>query len=237
MAETLRIPSITGIDVELKIAGPGARSFAFIVDWHIRLLGALAWLVAAVAALVGISQLGAVLSSPDAVIFFVAILPAMAIYFLYHPVIEVLMHGRTPGKRYARVRIVSLADGSTPSIGALLIRNVFRLIDTLPSFYAFGLLTTMFTQNAVRIGDIAAGTVLVYEELERADTLDAVASGATSRLGLAEAQLIRDLLARWRELSPTVREQLARKLLTKHGIDAAWDSDVECEAKLKALLA
>jgi hypothetical protein len=131
---------------------------------------------------------------------------------------------------------VSLADGATPSIGALLIRNVFRLVDSLPSLYAFGLMMTMFTKNAVRLGDIAAGTVLVFEEVERADTLDTLTSGATTRLGLAEAQLVRDLLDRWRELDPTVREGLGRKLLAKHGIDAAWDSDVECEAKLRALL-
>jgi uncharacterized RDD family membrane protein YckC len=236
MAETLRIPSITGIDVELKIAGPGARSFAFVVDWHIRALVALTWFLASIAALVGLSRLVSALGEANAAIVFFAVIPTAAIYFLYHPVLEVLMHGRTPGKRFAKVRIVSLADGATPSIGALLIRNVFRLVDSLPSLYAFGLMMTMFTKNAVRLGDIAAGTVLVFEEVERADTLDTLTSGATTRLGLAEAQLVRDLLDRWRELDPTVREGLGRKLLAKHGIDAAWDSDVECEAKLRALL-
>jgi uncharacterized RDD family membrane protein YckC len=236
MAETLRIPSITGIDVELKIAGPGARSFAFVVDWHIRALVALTWFLASIAALVGLSRLVSALGEANAAIVFFAVIPTAAIYFLYHPVLEVLMHGRTPGKRYAKVRIVTLADGSTPSIGALLIRNVFRLIDTLPSFYAFGLITAMFTKNAVRVGDIAAGTVLVYEETERKDTLDRLASDATARLGLAEAQLVRELLDRWRELNPAVREQLGRKLLAKHGVDAVSDSDVECEAKLRALL-
>src|SRR5690606_15820326 len=41
MDGTLKIPSVTGIDVELRIAGPGGRSYAFVIDWHIRVLVAL----------------------------------------------------------------------------------------------------------------------------------------------------------------------------------------------------
>src|SRR5690606_27778368 len=152
------------------------------LDWHLRIAGALAWLLAAILALMAVSRLEAAFDA-DTLVFFVVIAPAAAIYFLYHPVLEVLMRGRTPGKRYAGVRIVSLADGSTPSIGQLLIRNVFRIVDSLPIFYAFGLLVSMFTKNAVRIGDIAAGTVLVYEQRERANTLETLASAGTSRLG------------------------------------------------------
>src|SRR5690606_31687326 len=46
MDGTLKIPSVTGIDVELRIAGPGGRSYAFVIDWHIRVLVALAWIIA-----------------------------------------------------------------------------------------------------------------------------------------------------------------------------------------------
>ena len=48
------------------------------------------------------------------------------------------MRGRTPGKRMAGVRIVA-RDGGAPSVGALLVRNVFRLIDSLPLLYGVGL--------------------------------------------------------------------------------------------------
>ena len=43
-ADRLRIDSITGVPIELPIAGPGGRSFAFIIDWHIRVLIAAAWM-------------------------------------------------------------------------------------------------------------------------------------------------------------------------------------------------
>ena len=59
---------------------------------------------------------------------FVVVVPSIAIYFLYHLVLEVLLHGQTPGKRMAGVRLDPLADGGAPGIGALLVRNVFRLV-------------------------------------------------------------------------------------------------------------
>ena len=107
------------------------------------------------------------------------------------------LRGQTPGMRMAGVRLVALADGGVPGIGALLIRNVFRLVDSLPSFYAIGLVTTMVTKNAVRIGDIAAGTVLVYDEQPRDALLSQFSGRAVERLGLAQAQLVRELLDRW----------------------------------------
>jgi len=45
LAPELNVRSVTGIDVALPVAGPGARSFAFIIDWHIRLILALTWYV------------------------------------------------------------------------------------------------------------------------------------------------------------------------------------------------
>ncbi len=39
----LLIDSATGVDVRVPIAGPGARAYAFVIDWHIRLVLALAW--------------------------------------------------------------------------------------------------------------------------------------------------------------------------------------------------
>src|SRR5690606_4225634 len=97
----------------------------------------------------------------------VVVLPATALYLLYHPVLEVLMRGRTPGKRMAGVRIVK-RDGGVPGSVALLVRNIFRLIDFLPFFYFVGLVTTMLTRHCVRLGDIAAGTLLVYDEADPA---------------------------------------------------------------------
>jgi len=223
------------VDVELKIAGPGGRSYAFVIDWHIRFLAAAAWYIGGTIAYVGglrflpAEQLGAGY-------VFVVVVPSIAIYFLYHLVLEVLLHGQTPGKRMAGVRLVALADGGAPGIGALLVRNVFRLVDSLPSFYAVGLLTTMVTKNAVRIGDIAAGTVLVYDEPPTSQLLDRLSGSAVARLGLEQAQLVRELLDRWPQLGTDARRKLATDLLARASVAAPVD-DATLRMKLEELVA
>jgi hypothetical protein len=132
------------------------------------------------------------------------------------------------------VRLVALADGGAPGVGALLVRNVFRLVDSLPSLYAVGLLTTMVTKNAVRIGDIAAGTVLVYDEPPSNRLLDELSGRAVERLGIEQAQLVRELLDRWPQLGAGARRKLATNLLTRLGQAAPDDVDA-LRARLEEL--
>jgi uncharacterized membrane protein SpoIIM required for sporulation/uncharacterized RDD family membrane protein YckC len=157
----LFVDSATGVDVALALAGPGARAFAFLIDWCIRLILAIAWYVVA-APLYNRHLSFARPLEPDAAWFVFVIGPPLAIFLLYHIVLEVLMAGQTPGKRLAAVRIVA-QDGATPTVGALLVRNIFRVIDSLPVMYGVGLLTSMIRADHVRIGDLAAGTLLVYD--------------------------------------------------------------------------
>src|ERR1700692_4199523 len=157
----LCVDSVAGVDVALALAGPGARAFAFVVDFAFRAALAIAWYVLA-APLYNHHLSLARPPEPDSAWFALVVGPPLAIFLLYHIVLEVLMRGRTPGKRVAAVRILA-RDGAPPSVGALLVRNVFRLIDGLPVLYGLGLLTSMLRADHVRIGDLAAGTVLVYD--------------------------------------------------------------------------
>jgi uncharacterized RDD family membrane protein YckC len=229
----LKIPSVTGVDLELRIAGPGGRSYAFIIDWHIRLLAALAYVFSAT--LIYARPFGGSPAAPGQTdYFFVVAAPALAIYFLYHPVLEVAMKGRTPGKRIAGVRLVK-RDGGIPGIGALLIRNVFRLVDSLPTVYVVGLTATMLTREAVRVGDIAAGTVLVYDEATDAGDAEILPARAVKRLGLQQAEIVRDLLGRWDELAPATRSELARHLIARLGRNPP-DTSEALRAELESLL-
>jgi len=215
MSSGLSVDSVTGIDVSLPVAGPGARAFAFLVDWHIRVILALAWFV--VAALVYNAQLS--LAPPpgnDARWFGAVLAPALAIYLLYHFVVELAMHGRTPGKRTAGVRIVT-RQGGAPSAGALLARNAFRVLDSLPLFYGVGLIAVIMTREHVRIGDMAAGTLLVYEDAAaRAPAALAVANSAAA-LDAVGAEVVAELLERWPTLTPQSRERLAHQALARYG--------------------
>jgi uncharacterized RDD family membrane protein YckC len=239
MDSIIRISSVTGVDVELKIAGPGGRSYAFIVDWHIRFLAAAAWFLVAGVFYAGTLAFMASGQSSDPFFFFVVVAPSLAIYFLYHPILELALRGQTPGKRIAGVRLVALAHGGAPGSGSILIRNVFRLIDAMPFLYAIGLVTTIVTRYAQRIGDIAAGTVLVYDDAPRSELLDRVGGGGLQRIGLAETQLVRELLERWDGLAQRARTNLALDLLKKHGVTASpdGDDDASLRRKLEELVA
>ena len=99
--DELRLTSTDATAVNLPIAGVGSRSFAFLIDWHIRLILALAWLIGT-AALFGITEGGGfwdtIFDGAGSVIVYIVIVPAAMLYFLYHPILEVALKGRTPGK-------------------------------------------------------------------------------------------------------------------------------------------
>jgi uncharacterized RDD family membrane protein YckC len=211
----LQILSPDGFEYQLEIAGLGARSHAFLIDWQIRLLLAFTWLIIVGFALFSVSEMKMVISkdysSMAAIIWFA---PAACIYFLYHPVVEAMMAGRTPGKRMAGVRLVTL-QGHTPGLGAILLRNVFRLIDSLPGFYFLGLMTVAFTQRHVRIGDLAAGLVLVYDETVKPKAMQQMADLAMhSNLNPEDQALLLDLLGRWKDLSAEARVRFATQFFT-----------------------
>src|SRR5690349_1037526 len=111
-SSALIVDSVTGVEVELAVAGPGARSFAFIIDWNIRAILAIAWFCVGMMIYNGsFTNLTPPLEADGSWISFIA-LPASAIYLLYHPLLEMAMRGRTPGKRIAGVRLVTRSGGA-----------------------------------------------------------------------------------------------------------------------------
>ncbi len=160
-APVISIPSATGVDAHLVLAGPGARSFAFLIDWLIR--SGLSMVYLLVAALLIFGNLDFEIDADRETLWYLAgAMPATAIYFLYHLILEPLMSGRTPGKRLTGVRVLT-PEGLVPTTGALLTRNVFRIIDSMPLLYVVGLLFVFFSKRHLRLGDLAAGTVIAME--------------------------------------------------------------------------
>lgn len=214
----LQIHSAEGMDYQLEIAGMGARSYAFIIDWHIRLLFAISWLAVCSLVFFTWEELRNVFKQEhSSVATLILLLPPLLIYFLYHPVLEILMAGRTPGKRMTGVRLVDF-QGHTPGIGALLLRNVFRLIDSLPGFYFLGLVSVALTSKHQRIGDLAAGLVLVYDNADKSSSLQQISDLTLhSRLSGDDQALLLDLLKRWNELSSERRTLFAQQFLTRIG--------------------
>jgi uncharacterized RDD family membrane protein YckC len=223
----LAVDSVTGVDVALPVAGPGARSFAFVIDWLIRSILSVAWYVVAALIHNGVWSVVAPLT-PDASWFVLVVAPPAMIYFLYHPVWEVATRGLTPGKRMAGLQTVS-RNGGAPGIGALLTRNVFRLVDSFPIAYALGLLTTMVTRNHVRIGDLAAGTLLVYTHNDTTLTRYSDGGRADNLLDARTAEVLNELLQRWPTLDSAARRRIARTILTDAPAEAEEDLRMQLE--------
>jgi uncharacterized RDD family membrane protein YckC len=209
--DTLTIRSAYGFEYSMAVAGLGSRAYAFAIDWHIRILAAMAWVLIAwlLVYLLDLVEMGS--SAYNWLLF----LPAGAIYFLYHPVLELMMQGNSPGKRYAKIKVVTV-DGGIPAASAILVRNVMRVLDSLPSFYMIGVLVCVFTRHQVRIGDLAAGTLLVYEQAETSAS-DAAAEQESTGVSIREREVLQKLLDRWDDLTPEHRGKLGGKALEKFG--------------------
>jgi uncharacterized RDD family membrane protein YckC len=181
----------------LAIAAPGARAYAFAVDWHVRVLLLMLWLLIGLP-LIGVDAVTEDFFSGDGSALSAWLWPAVAIYVAYHPIVELLMRGDSPGKRFAGLRVIDRA-GRAPSVGAILLRNALRLIDGFPGFYALGLLLCATSPEHTRLGDRIAGTRVAFRQSPTA---------AASN----DDPLAVELNARWPELSPTARARLREVL-------------------------
>ena len=155
--DRVTIATPEGVDVDLTLAGIGSRFIASLIDTLIKLAAwfGFAFLLFGGSTLLGGGDAGAV----GAAVFSVV---AFLIWFGYDVLFEVLAAGRTPGKRWTGLRVVRMG-GRPVGFVASAIRNIVRLADFLPSFYLVGSVTIIATRMNQRLGDLAAGTVVVRE--------------------------------------------------------------------------
>ncbi|WP_374509970.1 RDD family protein [Niveibacterium sp.] len=135
------------IALRLHCAGPISRALAWFVDLAIR-IGVYLVLAFPLSAF-GKAGTGLILVG------------AFLIEWFYPVLFEVLAGGATPGKR-ALGLVVLNADGSPVGWAASMTRNLLRVVDFLPFFYAIGLVSMLATRDFRRLGDIVADTVVTY---------------------------------------------------------------------------
>ncbi len=113
-----------------------------------------------------------------------------AIIWGYYIFFELGWHGQTPGKRLAGTRVVRL-DGSGAGFLEVAIRNLVRIVDFMPFAYAVGFVTMFFNRNARRLGDFAAGTLVIRQQREiRLDQLGHSSQQAFPPLGATPANAV-----------------------------------------------
>jgi uncharacterized RDD family membrane protein YckC len=146
-----RVLTPEGCELELRLAGGVVRARAWLIDFLFRVL--LFLLCVFVLEQMGMWRLG------GALLFLLSFL----LEWLYPVVFEVLWQGATPGKRFSG--LVVLRDDGTPlDWSASVARNFLRAVDFLPFFYAVGLITMGLNREGKRLGDLLAGTLVVYRQ-------------------------------------------------------------------------
>src|SRR3954471_5833068 len=145
---TRRVATPEGIELTLHLAGPVPRALAWAIDLAIRIAIVVAIWVPAT--LLGRAGVGVVLIA----MFFVEwLLPAW---------FEAAWRGQTPGKRAMGLMVLN-DDGTPVRWPAALTRNLLRAADFLPLLYGLGLLAMLLNRDFKRLGELAAGTVVVYQ--------------------------------------------------------------------------
>jgi uncharacterized RDD family membrane protein YckC len=134
-----------GVDLGLHLAGPVPRAAAFVLDLVVR-----AGLYLALAPLLALAGVGSGL-----------MLLGLFLLEWFYPVYFELTRGATPGKRALGLVVVH-DDGTPVGPSASLIRNLLRVVDFLPILYGAGLVTMMLDRDFRRLGDLAAGTLVIH---------------------------------------------------------------------------
>ena len=213
--DRITIATPEGVDLQLTLAGVGSRFTSALVDLAIQLALVLAF---AFLFFVGLDGFGA--GGLGGAVFAVL---SFLLFAGYDILFEVFASGRTPGKRLNGLRVVR-ADGSPVTFLTSAVRNVIRLIDILPTFYLVGIVSILVTARNQRLGDLAAGTLVVRERLGaaardwRPDALAAPAGEPAwaawdvSGVTRDEVVAVRRFLDRRYELAPEARTRLGREL-------------------------
>ena len=149
-----------GVDLSLPVAGPVPRALAFALDSLVQAAGFWAVQVAIFAAGAGEFAIG------------LNYIAAFLVSWFYPVCFEVLYHGQTPGKRIVGLRVVQ--ENGTP-IGwpASVLRNFLRVADFLPVMYLAGITSMCLDPSFRRLGDLAAGTLVVHAQRSRRPQRDA----------------------------------------------------------------
>jgi uncharacterized RDD family membrane protein YckC len=240
--DELSIATPEQIDVDLELAGLGSRFVAQMLDWLIKI--SVTGLIALLAAIV-VAALGYWTDLETAPKMVMAVVLA-AVYFLwmsYDIVCEVAYSGQTWGKWSAGIRV--LKDGGAPvDFRTSCIRNLLAIADFLPAFFIFGALLIQMTPRRQRLGDLAAGTIVVRERIFAAPTETApmIESLARQNLAFTAEQLRRcsagdrnilrsflqraDVMARdeWSRLAQRLAVQFAERTLAESPVATPDDA-------------
>jgi len=228
------IPTPEGVTLEVELAGLGSRTLAFLLDTTLALLVMLVLQIALqiILLLVGLDDLHEFFSG-----FAGAATVLVVGYYLILGAMAVLMDGTTPGKRAVGLRVIG-ADGTPVSAMQYMLRTLVLFVDMTPPF--IGPLLLFFSPRPRRLGDWAAGTVVVRES-DAESLLDPwlkqswkardsrvleLSPGVAARFDERDLALMRDIILR-RDLEPhaarILHREAAQAFCARAGVESTTD--------------
>jgi len=157
--DQLNIDTPELVSIEMPLAGIGSRFIALLVDYLIWGAGLVVLIVVGIALLPALHTFNRISAQwAEAVVIFIVFLVQWGYFTLF----EAFWNGRTPGKRVAKIRVIQRSGRSIGLVESMA-RNLVRYVDQLPFFYAVGVIAMFVTKQHQRLGDLAAGTLVVRD--------------------------------------------------------------------------
>jgi uncharacterized RDD family membrane protein YckC len=244
--DQLNIDTPEQVGLEFTVAGIGSRFVAVLLD-HLIQLGVLLVMLLASAFLFGalanrINIMGK---------WFTAIFIALDFLVIwgYFTLFEAFWNGQTPGKRVMKLRVIK-DSGRQITFFEALSRNLLRFVDYMPALYLVGVITMLCTKRHQRLGDLAAGTIVVHERTDEqplligrgsailpigeafdsapaniaAQGIAGLPADAVARLGTDDLLLIETFFARALDLSLATRAEVAAKIASQMAVKMSGDA-------------
>lgn len=216
---------------QFHLAGIGTRFIAYLIDKLIQTGMVLGLTIITVLLLILTGKLtsaGECLVRLRDSLGWWLVAPTIAVYELvtkgYFILFEYLWNGSTPGKRSQEIRVIR-KDGRPISFVAAVIRNILRAVDILAEIYPLGLVVMFIDSRNRRLGDLAAGTLVVRERelkppvictpLQESNGADAEILNVALEMTMEDYDLVRKFLARRDSLDADYRRDLARQILER----------------------
>ena len=238
--EKLTIDTPEQIALEYSLASAGSRFLALAIDTVLQTV------VILVIALLGLASLTVQFAAGAELTLWLQalmILVGFTVFYGYFAIFEAIWNGQTPGKRAIGLRVLTLS-GRPITVFDSILRNLVRIVDQIPGIYAVGLVSVFLSARNQRLGDLAAGTVVVHEQAARHDVSMPSAIGSGPHLGAHrlqpdEIEAMEVFLRRRAELPDWRRDrtaaQLAKHVRARLGI--AVDRQPSDERLLEELVA
>jgi uncharacterized RDD family membrane protein YckC len=225
MQRNVDVRTPESIALTYELAGLGSRFLAVFIDLLVQLLvfgalitGLLVWATHLPAALKHPVHTAAEKTS-EAIAIAILVVVIFAIFFGYFILFEGLWNGQTPGKKLLGIRVVR--DGGYPiDMGAALVRNLIRVGEFILGYYLLSAISTVLSPENKRLGDIAAGTIVVRDarltlpSALNPDTTQPIYA-PTAYLSGEERALVKRFLDRRDALAVDRRQQLAAQLAAR----------------------